>query len=215
MSTNFLSQIYATVKGLGWVAHQISFRIKMYYHHPLQHLAVLFLLFDQVVGINLIRNPLSARNPGASHCQFETPPPSAVRCCLAMFLEPNVRDCLSTCQAPAISPAVNNCSGSLSTCYHLFLCHHHEALNTQSPSFHCAQWLSDPNYDTHHSGSLHWQPHVASWRMQAIAWAHPSHGCSLNAEGPLIWLACAFQQSQRPLHVHIGVMGAAWMQKPM
>ena len=47
----FLSQIYATVKWLGWVAHQISFKIKMYYYHPLQHLAVLFLLFDQVVAM--------------------------------------------------------------------------------------------------------------------------------------------------------------------
>ena len=31
--------------------NQISFKIKMYYHHPLQHLAVLFLLFDQVVAM--------------------------------------------------------------------------------------------------------------------------------------------------------------------
>jgi len=60
-------------------------------------------------GNNLIRNPLSARNPGVSCCQFETPPPSTVKCCLAMFLETYVGDCLSTCWAPAICPAVNKC----------------------------------------------------------------------------------------------------------
>ena len=116
-------------------------------------------------GINLIRNPLSARNPGVSHCQFETPPLSTVRCCLVMFLETHVGDCSSTCRAPAACPAVNKCSASLLT---LFLRYHRWALNAQSPSFHCVQWLSDLNYDTHCLGSLHWQPCVAAWRMQAI-----------------------------------------------
>jgi hypothetical protein len=53
-------------------------------------------------GINLIRNPLSARNPGVSLRRFETPPPPTLKCCLAMFLETYVRDCLSTCRAPAV-----------------------------------------------------------------------------------------------------------------
>ena len=44
-------------------------------------------------------------------CWFETPPLSTVRCCLAMFLDTYVRDCLSTCWAPA---AVNKCSALLS-----------------------------------------------------------------------------------------------------
>ena len=39
------------------------------------------------IGINLIGNPLSARNPGVSLHWFEIPPPSAVRGCLVMFLE--------------------------------------------------------------------------------------------------------------------------------
>ena len=68
----------------------------------------------QDAGINLIRNPLSARNPGVSRRRFETPPPSSVRCCLAVFLETHVGDCLSTCRAPAVCPAVNKCSASLS-----------------------------------------------------------------------------------------------------
>jgi len=59
--------------------------------------------------INLIRNPLSTRNPGVSLCQFETPPPSTFKCCLAMFSETHVRDCLSTCRAPAICPGALPC----------------------------------------------------------------------------------------------------------
>ena len=74
-----------------------------------------------IARINLIRNPLSTRNPGVSHCWFETPPPSTVKCCLAMFLETYVRDCLSTCQGPAVCPAVNKCIALLSP----FPSHHH------------------------------------------------------------------------------------------
>jgi len=139
-------------------------------------------------GINLIRNPLSARNPGVSRCWFETPPPSTVKCCLAMFLETYIGDCLSTCQAPAICPAVNKCIASLSPLPSPPLL----GPQRSKPIIPlCTQWLSDLNYDTHHSGSLHWRPHVATWRTQAIACAHLSHGCSTRPCLSLVWSVCS------------------------
>ena len=45
------------------------------------------LWLNRYPGINLIGNPLSARNPGVSLHRFEIPPPSAVRGCLVVFLE--------------------------------------------------------------------------------------------------------------------------------
>ena len=51
--------------------------------------------------INLIRNPLSARNPGVSLHRFEIPPPSPVRGCLVMFLETQCRRSVKRCRAPA------------------------------------------------------------------------------------------------------------------
>jgi len=115
-------------------------------------------------------------------------PPSTVKCCLAMFLETYVRDCLSTCRAPAICPAVNKCIALLSPL-------------PSPPSLGpqcskpilplCMQSLSDLSYDTHHLGSLHWWPCVALWRTQAIACAHSSHGCSRRSSLSLVWSVCS------------------------
>ena len=77
MSTNFLSQIYATVKGLGWVAHQISSNIKMYHCRPLQHLVVLFVLFDQVVAMTS-----HLTMPGWHHQEMELRQAERAQCCL-------------------------------------------------------------------------------------------------------------------------------------
>ena len=149
---------------------------------------------------------LSARNPGVSRHRFETPPPSTVKCCLAMFLETYIRDCLSTCQAPAVCPAVNKCIASLSP----FPLHHHQALNTQSPSFCCVrndcltsimtpttQVLSTDNLVWPHGGHRPSLLHIRVMdaaegpasrlsglciptESQAIMCTHRSHGCHLN-----------------------------------
>jgi len=163
--------------------------------------------------INLIRNPLSARNPGVSRCRFETPPPSTVKCCLAMLLETYVGDCLSTCRAPAVCPAVNKCIASLSP---LPLPPSLGRQRSKPILPLCTQWLSDLNYDTHptaqvlstddlvwpwvgrrpllvHIGVMgaaegpasHLSGLCIPTESQAIVCAHRSHGCCLNAEGPV------------------------------
>ena len=159
--------------------------------------------------INLIRNPLSARNPGVSHRQFETPPPSTVKCCLAMLLETYVGDCLSTCWAPAVCPAVNKCIASLSPLpLPPLLGHQHSKAH---PSIvYTMSVLPQLRHPPHRSGSLHWRPRVALGHCLCT-----SESWVQQKSLPLTCLVCAFQQSRRPLHVHIEVMGVTWMQRAL